>query len=1089
MLALLLKSNSSGYRDSLQELTKANVEGLKKQKEAIKTSLASKLGSRSKSDTDAQVAKIDKQIAKAEKGSLLQKGGAFVKGGSLSAVGFAAPILAQTLAQALPQDTKAGRVGAAGLGAVGNIASATATGALFGPVGAAVGFAAGALLEIPKFVGSFNTKIPELEKAFSKSSSELTKFSDAGSRLLSSSSELSAALSEVAPSQEKIAKLTEQYSTALSELSIEDQNRLKEAQKTGKLEAEYGKILAEKTKELKSQESVLKLQKSVENLGGIAAGAKGSENEKLIKSTFGDLLTGGKQDQKALEAVQKSAQVALPQLSSLFAKASQESMSQQGAWFDEGGGVANITKELETILNNAIPESETKASEINAILEAASQGPEGLKNVIEDLINTYGEEAESIKNIINIIEEKKRKDAEEIEAKKQSIKATEKIISTLERNIRIAQQAADTQRALAQAETQFQRSTKFADTFTRPTETVSTLVGEGAPLAEAFKLRESVASIGVRREEGIEKVKGTFVNDINESIKGAFGDAVADVRGQASTEGTSADINKLNDQLSVLSFKVGGGGTSEGAFAEVQKVLKETLKQGGDIKTDAILKNIEASLKKANVNSTTVAKITQQVRDAGTRGNDEIKLLKDASVKEFKTLAKEQTQKILISRIQQAQKFGGGIDEFINKPKPGESTFDKAFKNLEEDPFKGKNRDGRFDYIPGTNDFKYQYPEAEKARGEMSQDYGREALKVITTLQDVTGYVPDATGKAYQAAVTGLESYYKEQTEELKKRATDQNLEDFQREEAAAALAEREKLGGERNIAAIQVAQKTGSLTQERFREITKSFKDPNLETLRGRAEAAGGPELVKELFKDINKELLSQDPTVNAINESNNYLSGILDAVGGQTQEQKLEQQIQKAEMAKTGGEKSVTTPVTQMQPKNFDDVLADWSIRDMAARGKSLPSQQQLKQSFPGYTGYMSPQSQRLAEQAKAPEQNDNFISSLQENSTAISSLTSVIQSLQSSIQSQLANQQNQNTAVNIPQSQISPQNQNNPTGQTNTSIGPFSVVVNQGQGDIVGEVNQAMEKLKSEILKLVNVKVPPTTAPNRIPNINVK
>jgi hypothetical protein len=764
-------------------------------------------------------------------------------------------------------------------------------------------------------------------------------------------------------------------------------------------------------------------------------------------------------------------------------------MSQQGAWFDEGGGVANITKELETILNNAIPESETKASEINAILEAASQGPEGLKNVIEDLINTYGEEAESIKNIINIIEEKKRKDAEEIEAKKQSIKATEKIISTLERNIRIAQQAADTQRALAQAETQFQRSTKFADTFTRPTETVSTLVGEGAPLAEAFKLRESVASIGVRREEGIEKVKGTFVNDINESIKGAFGDAVADVRGQASTEGTSADINKLNDQLSVLSFKVGGGGTSEGAFAEVQKVLKETLKQGGDIKTDAILKNIEASLKKANVNSTTVAKITQQVRDAGTRGNDEIKLLKDASVKEFKTLAKEQTQKILISRIQQAQKFGGGIDEFINKPKPGESTFDKAFKNLEEDPFKGKNRDGRFDYIPGTNDFKYQYPEAEKARGEMSQDYGREALKVITTLQDVTGYVPDATGKAYQAAVTGLESYYKEQTEELKKRATDQNLEDFQREEAAAALAEREKLGGERNIAAIQVAQKTGSLTQERFREITKSFKDPNLETLRGRAEAAGGPELVKELFKDINKELLSQDPTVNAINESNNYLSGILDAVGGQTQEQKLEQQIQKAEMAKTGGEKSVTTPVTQMQPKNFDDVLADWSIRDMAARGKSLPSQQQLKQSFPGYTGYMSPQSQRLAEQAKAPEQNDNFISSLQENSTAISSLTSVIQSLQSSIQSQLANQQNQNTAVNIPQSQISPQNQNNPTGQTNTSIGPFSVVVNQGQGDIVGEVNQAMEKLKSEILKLVNVKVPPTTAPNRIPNINVK
>ncbi len=1092
-LALLLKSNTSGYKESLKELTKSNVDAAKANAKT-RLSYLKKGGTRQDS---GQILAAQKEIKKAERGTFLQKGSAFVKGGSLSAIGFAAPILAQTAAQAIPQDTKGGKIAAAGLGAVGNIASATATGALFGPVGAAVGFAAGALLEIPSFVQKITTKVPELETALSKSSSELTKFSDAGSRLLSTSSELNAALSEVSPSQEKIAKLTEQYATALSELSIEDQNRLKSAQKSGKLEDEYAKILAERTKEIKSQESTLKLQKSVENLGGIAAGAKGSENEKLIKSTFGNLLTGGRQDEKALQAVQSSAQVALPALSSLFAKASQESMSQSGAWFDEGGGIANITKELESILNNAIPESETKAGEINAILEAASQGPESLANVIEDLINKYGEEAASIKNIIEISNEKKRTDAIEIEAKKQSIKATEQIISTLERNIRIAQQAADTQRALAKAQAQFIRNTAFADTFTRPTETVGAIVGENAPLAEAFKLRESVAGIGLRREEGIENVKSTFVNDINESIKTAFVDSVAEVRGQASTEGTSKDINKLNDQLSTLSYRIGGGGTDAGAFKEVQKVLKDSLKGGQEIKTETILTKIEESLKKANVNSATIAKITQQVREAGVKSNDEIKLLKDASLKEFQTLAKEQTQKILISRIQQAQKFGGasvggGIEEFLNPPKAGESAFDKAFKNLEKDPFGGRAKDGRFDYKPGTNEFRYNYPEAQKARKDMSIDYGREALDLIIGLQDITGYKPDATGKAYQAAVDGLEEYYKRQGAELLKRSKDTSLEPFQRDEAAKAYSEISMLGGERNIAELQVAQKTGTLTEESYKKIMGRFKDPNLQTLRGRAEKAGGPELVAAIDKMAKESFLSQDPTVDAIKQSNNYLQGILDAVGGQTEQQKLEKQITEAENQKRQKDQAAKIPITMMQPKNFDDVLADFSIREAASKGKSLPSQQELQKAFPGYTGYTSPQSQKLMQQVKTPEQNDNFISSLQTNSTALSNLTSVIQSLQSSIQTQISTQQNVNaqanqTTTNQPGQQA--QNQNNTGGQSSTSIGPFNVVVNQGQGDITSEIDKAMANLKTEILKLVNVKVPPTTTPKRIPDLNIK
>ena len=369
----------------------------------------------------------------------------------------------------------------------------------------------------------------------------------------------------------------------------------------------------------------------------------------------------------------------------------------------------------------------------------------------------------------------------------------------------------------------------------------------------------------------------------------------------------------------------------------------------------------------------------------------------------------------------------------------------------------------------------------------MSIDYGREALDLIVGLQDITGYKPEATGKAYQAAVDGLEQYYLKQSETLRKKAVDPKLSQLQRDEAALAATEITKLGGERNVAELQVAQKTGSLTEEGYKKIMGRFKDPNLQTLRDRAEKAGGPELVAAIDKMAKESFLSQDPTVDAIKQSNNYLQGILDAVGGQTEQQKLEKQITEAETQKRQKDQTAKIPITMMQPQNLDDRLADQSIREAALRGKALPSQQELQKAFPGYTGYTSPQSQRLMQQVKNPEQNDNFISSLQTNSTALSNLTSVIQSLQSSIQTQTSAQQNVNaqtnqTTTNQPGQQA--QNQNNTGGQSSTSIGPFNVVVNQGQGDITLEVDKAMANLKTEILKLVNVKVPPTTPPKRLP-----
>ncbi len=249
-LALLLKSNSGSYKESLQELTKSNVDAIKsetkRRKEAItsrsfvsntkggrdfsnysggktgkefgdlrrasRTPLSQERRDQAARDLRAVRAESRGQQAKAEKGSLFQRGKAFAKGGRLSGLGFAAPILAQTATQFIPQNTKEGRVQSAAVGGVGQIASFAATGAMFGPIGAAVGAAAGALLTIPDIVSQATTNFPELQANAEKASQELTKFSEAGARIQTAYESLQTSLANPNASQDAISKASEAYS-------------------------------------------------------------------------------------------------------------------------------------------------------------------------------------------------------------------------------------------------------------------------------------------------------------------------------------------------------------------------------------------------------------------------------------------------------------------------------------------------------------------------------------------------------------------------------------------------------------------------------------------------------------------------------------------------------------------------------------------------------------------------------------------------------------------------------------------------------------------------------------------------------------
>ena len=913
ILAITLQGSGQQYKESLKELTQANVteakinsknlsEQIKQQniepslldaKQRQKVRTPEQQAQRNAAAQELRASR-DKQKT-AARGTGGQKLGAGVRAGGF-ALGIAAPILAQTLSQAIPQETKEGRVAAAGVGSLGNIGAAAATGAAFGPIGAAVGAAAGALLEIPNFVGALSTNFPELQAAVQKSSQELTKFSDAGSKLLTSFESLESSLKDPNASQDLINKASDAYAQALTGLSVEDQKRLEQAAKIGKLEDEYAKILSEKTAELQSRESAAEAGR----IAGEAETTNNLINMGLVAATvipgIGPLVSAlesfGVVDAIRPNALESASKEDKSNQQAFMSQILQGKTGEDAVGAIQNAGGTNFIKELlqiqpgdtkglENLLNKTIPEGAGKADFVAAQVQMANNGTAAFGNVINSLGTGFTKATVEAKAADKAGKALVAAQRVEIKAKKEAVKATEQIIDSLERNIRMAQMAADTNRALAKANSEFQRNTAFADTFSRPSETVGSIVGQDAPLAEAFTLRESIAKIGFDQINQIEGVKSLFVNDINESIKTAFNEGVGETRGKATGEGTAADIQKGNtDILKPLA------GQQEKAFAIVQDVLNKTASGGGEINTEAVLSNISNSLKDANINGETIQKITAQVRDAGTKGNLEIAKLRNDSINEFKTLAKEQTQKILISKIGQAQKFGGGIGEFMDPQGSGESLFGKVVKSTKGfDQFQGQQADFRFDYKAGSNEFKYGYGAAQRARQEMAPEYGRAALDLTDQLQAFTGYTPNADGKAVQAGEAGLKEFYDRQVKQLQTVAKGSSTPQIVKDEINAALKEVNKLGGTKNIAKLQVAQRTGALTESGFKEITGKFQNPVLQSLQEQAKLVGsdtpeGQSLLKQIEEIQKVTITSQDPTIQAINSGNVILNQILTAI-----------------------------------------------------------------------------------------------------------------------------------------------------------------------------------------------------------------
>jgi TP901 family phage tail tape measure protein len=117
---------------------------------------------------------------KRELSSITSRIGGALKGKGF-AIGSAAQMIAPQLGEMFGDDkTAGGRAKKAGFEGIGNIAGLAATGGMLGgPVGAAIGGGAGLLMEVPKIIDAYTSKIPDLEKSVEASSTALRKFSEA----------------------------------------------------------------------------------------------------------------------------------------------------------------------------------------------------------------------------------------------------------------------------------------------------------------------------------------------------------------------------------------------------------------------------------------------------------------------------------------------------------------------------------------------------------------------------------------------------------------------------------------------------------------------------------------------------------------------------------------------------------------------------------------------------------------------------------------------------------------------------------------------------------------------------------------------
>jgi TP901 family phage tail tape measure protein len=187
--------------------------------------------------TRSQFAEQSAQQRSAVKPGIVQRGLSSASAGKFTpgiGTSFIAPIIAETISNGIPQETKTGRVGATAVSGVGTAASFAGIGGLVGGgPGAIIGGVIGSFVGLKQTIDQLNTSLPEFQAATSKSTENLARVNDNTQNLLTSYEQYTSFLESGSANQENIDKAQKNFTEFLNKFDPKDAEKIINALETG----------------------------------------------------------------------------------------------------------------------------------------------------------------------------------------------------------------------------------------------------------------------------------------------------------------------------------------------------------------------------------------------------------------------------------------------------------------------------------------------------------------------------------------------------------------------------------------------------------------------------------------------------------------------------------------------------------------------------------------------------------------------------------------------------------------------------------------------------------------------------------------
>ena len=833
-------------RQGTQKLISARSQALAQEISALKRINAEKIAAERANLAAARQNATIMQRAQAGLGSAIGKISKNATG-----IAFGLQIVASTLQNAIPQTTKGGRVGAAAVGAVGSIASSAATGALLGKgPGAVIGAVIGAFAGITDVVSQLATDMPEFSAAVEEASRKLQKLEEGGQNLLQSREAYDTALAS--GDESLIQKTRSKYIDELNNATPEMREAMTSAGTLAEAQLNLQAVIAEETKVRKEKLLGEALQGVKETTGTIGYGSSGSAtfsydpNRRGAPAGINDKAVSVVADLLSKEVTSSVTNLDLK--SSLNAKF-QDAINNASTSFDPNTGqgqkagaealsgiVSDIEKELGVTLPDSLKQTITGSGNFRAGLEVLKRGLDQISQTAKDTAAATGNSTSPLEEFVRKL---KTDFIGAMNGAADSISALADFSKDLQSAIN----------SLVSEQTDFERQRALSQTVGGAGAVAQQITGADSSVSIQLALKEALLGLELGRQKSIadqsttasESISGTIGKIIDDQTKIIKETGGADIMATA-TDKTLPVLQKTQAKLAALDKLAGTDGISKSVSDKISSAISASGNRGIDTENaNRILDEINQELIDGGVDPALISNLNKVVTNQLQAANNalaQINLNTDNQVQ----ATKDATQRQLTAKeISGALQAFGGIREFIDNPQTTnpflEDRKNKISARTVENVLPVRDAFENISKIVQSTNFRYNNPESVAAREKQMPDLGREYLKLISFLKERTGglYEPKAGSKAIKDTEKGREVTIKEEMrameEFLKSREAKQSPEAAK--EVKAALDAINKLGT-KEIARIQVAQATGTLTMGDAQKVFDNSQTRTGEVVKG---------------------------------------------------------------------------------------------------------------------------------------------------------------------------------------------------------------------------------------------------------------